>query len=86
VSESGRVRWSLYGAIAASYSGSGIDAEYARRELRKHVGPDLPGWNDHPRRTKRQVLDLLDTAIFDLQHPQVRRGAWRAVWVEGVVP
>lgn len=54
------VAWSLYGAIATAGAAS-IDCEYARRLVRKRIDTHIPQWNDHPMRTQRDVLYLLDS-------------------------
>lgn len=73
----GRWRVSLYGAVAEA-SGGDIRGEYARRVLRRLAGTsDLVAWNDHPFRTQREVLSLLERAVAECGGMAPRRGGWR---------
>jgi hypothetical protein len=59
--------WSLHYAIAEAAAGEDgrphIRVEWTRRLIRKLTGHNIPEWNDHPLRTKRDVIALLDRAI-----------------------
>jgi hypothetical protein len=71
-------RWSLPGAIAQAGM-SGIECEYARRQLRAVLWTDnLPGWNDHPARRLSEVTDVLRRAIASARRVggMNRRGGW----------
>lgn len=56
----------LLGALGATVTASGDDssesAAQAYSMLMKLTGGDIAGYNDYPRRTKQQVLDLVHTA------------------------
>ena len=74
------VAFSLPAAVRAGSGGRLVDrlaAEYAIRSLRRLVGHhNLAEWNDHPLRTKRDVLELLAQAVQQHGGPRLRRGGW----------
>lgn len=70
------VAFSLVGAVRTAGEG-GIVAEHALRTLRRLTCENnLVTWNDHPLRTKRAVMDLLDEAITAHGGRKPRNGGW----------
>lgn len=71
--------WALYEALRP-YEGSAaawIAVEGARRAIRKVIGSaNIPGWHDHPYRTKAEVISVIDRAIADLGGRRPGRGSW----------
>jgi hypothetical protein len=68
--------FSLPCAVRAAADG-GIVGEHAIRVLRRLTGThNLSEWNDHPLRTKRDVLDLLGLAMEACGGRRPRRGGW----------
>ena len=69
--------WTLSAAISAAGS-AGIESEYARQLLRRLLHEhDLVRWNNHPTRTKAQVLSLLERAVTVADGRVRLRGGWR---------
>lgn len=67
--------YSLVAALNAAPSDN-LHVEYAKRALRRALYEhNLPAWNDHPTRTKREVLRLLERVISG-NEPK-RRGGWQ---------
>lgn len=76
-SPSGHLCYSLSAAVGTAGEG-GIVAEYARRVLRRCAGTHaLPEWEEHPFRTQRDVLALLELAITHCGGRVPGRGGWR---------
>lgn len=73
----GPTHFSLVGAIRTAGEGR-LVAEYALRTLRRLTSQhNLVDWNDHPLRTKADVLALLDRAIAEHGgHVPRGRGGW----------
>lgn len=56
------VAWTLVGAIKEA--SDGIEAEYAIRLMKRRLYEwNLPDWNDHPIRTRRDVVRAIERAI-----------------------
>jgi hypothetical protein len=70
------VHFSLVGAIRTAAAGE-LVGEYALKAVRTVLGEwDLNQWNDNPIRTRRQVVDLLDTCVQRAGGKPPRRGGW----------
>ena len=68
------VAWSLYGAVAEH---GGIEAEYARRVLRRLLfDHDLVAWNNFPTRKRGEVLALLERAVKVASGRAQHKGGW----------
>lgn len=68
--------WSLPFAIAEA-GNAGIECEWTRKEIRRFIGDNnIPAWNDHPHRTKADVLAMLERVIERAGGRPPRRGGW----------
>lgn len=68
------VAWSLLGAVKTGT----LAGHHAQKALSRLTGEvDIQRWNDHPLRTKRQVLDVLSVAIGEHGGKRPRVGGWR---------